>query len=219
MKKLLIALGILIVVGVAVFLYITRPVATPETDIATRSTENQLSGTPYRISQSDSSVSFHIKEILRDKPFTAVGTTNQVAGDITIDEAAQTITMGTITVDARTLKTDSTNRDGAINRAILKTGTAGNETITFVPKPVTMTEKITLGTPFTFSVNGDLTISGITKPATFAVTATQSAAGVKATIATTLKRSDYNLTIPSIPFVANVDDTFEIKGTVVAKKI
>lgn len=214
------------VVGYVGFTYFTRPVAQPTADISTQTTEDQLpveaSAAQYRVASSDSKVQFAIKETLNGKPFTAVGTTNQISGDISIKNAATVpeITMGVVNVDARTLKTDSEKRDGAINRFILQTETVGNEYIIFTPTKVTNpTNPIIAGIPFTFTVVGGLTVSGVTKPLTLTVTATETATGLSTTFKGTLKRSDYDLKIPEIPFVANVSDTFDISGTVVAKKI
>lgn len=220
---------IIAAIGYFGFTYLTRPVAQPTSDISTQTTEDQLptesSATQYRVASSDSMVQFAIKETLNGKPFTAVGTTNQISGDVSIKNAdtVPEITMGVVKVDARTLKTDSEKRDGAINRFILKTETAGNEYIVFTPKSITnLTDSSEDGAGiFEFTVNGDLTISGVTKSTSFIVEAILSENGttLTSTMKGILKRSDYNLNIPEIPFVANVSDTLDISGTVVAKKI
>lgn len=225
--KTIIWIIIIAALGYGVFSYATRPVAQPTTDIsesASSETEFPASETAehYRVTSSDSKIQFAIKETLNEKPFTAVGTTNQIAGDIEIENASTEpfVRIGTIKVDARTFKTDSEKRDGAVNRFILKTETPGNEYVTFTPTSIVQpTAPIVDGKAFTFTVTGDLTISGIKKSATMKVTATKSADKLSATIATTVKRSDYGLKIPEIPFVANVSDSFDVSGTIVAKKI
>lgn len=226
--KTIIIIIVLAALGYFGFNYATRPVATPTQDISATTQTEQLPATQtsgedhYRISQADSKVSFSIKETLYDKPANPVGTTNQISGDVVIKNTDTTpiITVGTIKVDARTFKTDSEKRDGAVNRFILKTETSGNEYVVFVPTKVTgPSTAIVDGKAFNFTVTGDLTISGVTKSVTLPITATKTAAGLSATMKTTLKRSDYNLTIPNIPFVANVSDSFDISGTFVAKKV
>ncbi len=217
---------VLAALGYIGFNYATRPVAQPTEDISIQTTESQLpeesDSTTYRVASSDSKVQFAIKETLNGKPFTAVGTTNQISGDVSIKDAdtKPVITMGTIKVDARTFKTDSEKRDGAVNRFILKTETAGNEYVTFTPTNViNPTTPIIDGKAFIFTTTGNLTISGVTKPATLTITATKTGDSLSATMKGTIKRSDYNLTIPNIPFVANVSDSFDVSGTIVAKKV
>lgn len=218
MKKVFTWIIVLLVIGAGVFWYVTRPVVV--TDIVTSVPENELveptDGALYRIDGSKSEVVFTIDEELRGSPFTVIGKTNAVSGDIAIAEDGE-ITIGTITIDARTFKTDNSQRDGAINRAIVKTETPGNEVVTFVAKEVVgVPNTIEDGKEFSFSVLGDLTLAGITKPATLAVVAKKTAIDFSGTITTTLKRSDYKLVIPNIPFVANVPDTFTGSASFVA---
>lgn len=210
MKKIFMWIVVLLLIGVGVFWYVTRPVVV--TDVISSVPENELEqpwgGELYRIDGTKSEVVFTIDEELRGSPFTVIGKTNAVSGDISITESGE-IVVGTITIDARTFKTDSSNRDAAINRAIVKTETAGNEVVIFTAKEVVgAPSAIENGTEFTFSVRGDLTLAGITKPATLSVTAVRTDDSFSGTITAPLKRSDYNLVIPSIPFVANVPDTF-----------
>lgn len=207
-------------------MYFLRPLEAPSEDISKATQSDQLNSessdqTTYRISQEESKVEFRIDEILREKPFTAVGTSNQIAGDFVIkNTGAPLVTIGTIKVDARTFKTDSENRDTAINRFIVKTETAGNEYITFTPTKINnLPASITKGMPFTFTVEGNMTMSGITKPQTMTITMTQTDDKLSGTVDVNLKRSDYNLTIPSVPFVASVSDTFTVKTTFVANKV
>jgi polyisoprenoid-binding protein YceI len=224
MNKIILWIVGIIIVGGGAFLYVTRPVQT-DTTVATDQTVagEQLQATGsgeqlYRIDSANSKVQFSITEELRGKPFTAVGTTDQVAGDILVSK--NSLTVGTITIDANTFKTDSAQRDGAITRLIVKTDTAGHQFVTFKPTAVTgLPATIETGKPFTFTVTGSLTLAGVTKPATLAVTATQTADALTGTIKTSLKRSDYDLTIPNIPFVANVPDTFDATATFSAKAV
>ncbi|MES2225038.1 MAG: YceI family protein, partial [Patescibacteria group bacterium] len=216
MNKIILWILGIIIIGGGAFLYATRPVQT-DTTVATNETvaKEQLAATApeqklYRIDSANSKVQFSITEELRGKPFTAVGTTNQVAGDIIVGttDGKASLTAGTITIDANTFKTDSAQRDGAITRFIIKTGTEGNQYITFKATSISaLPAVIETGKPFSFTATGNLTLAGITKPATLAVTATQTDSALTGTIKSTLKRSDYSLTIPNIPFVANVPDT------------
>ena len=167
----------------------------------------------FAIDTSGSESSFTIDEILRGEPFTVVGTTHDVSGDVTVDFSAPSRSaLGTIRIDARTLRTDNSNRDGAIKRFILHSQDAGKEFITFTPTKISGFPKaFAAGIPLNLTITGDLTISGITRSASFAASNVLiSPDSITGDAHSTIKRSDYNLIIPSIPFVANVPDEFTI---------
>ena len=205
-------LGIAIV-GVAGFLYATRPISSPVQDVqlvADTLNNDKTSGTSlYRISQENSKAEFKIGEILNGTPFMAIGATNQVAGDIIVSENPVKIEIGVIKINAKSFKTDDSRRDGAIARFILKSEDPGNEFIEFKPTNIN-------GTIPDFTVSGNLTISGVTKPATFSVSAKIEGEKMTGMAEAKIKRSDYNLVIPNIPFVASVDDEFAITVNIVA---
>ncbi|HSH79412.1 MAG TPA: YceI family protein [Herpetosiphonaceae bacterium] len=83
----------------------------------------------------ESEVRFLIDEVLNGAPKTVVGTTNQVAGEISVDpnDPSQT-RVGVIQVNARTLATDSGMRNRTIANRILQTGQY--EFITFTPTSI-----------------------------------------------------------------------------------
>ncbi|NJN44118.1 MAG: YceI family protein [Anaerolineae bacterium] len=146
-------------------------------------------------------------EQLRGQPVTAIGTSNQIAGELSVDLTnPQRSSVGTIQVNARTLETDQNFRNRAIQNEILQTGSY--EFITFVPTEVAgLPNSLAVGETITFQITGDLTIREITQQVTFDVTATLVAADRIAGLAsTTVLRSDYNLVIPSVPSVANVSE-------------
>lgn len=225
MNKIIVAVIVLILLGVGGYFYAFRDVAQPTEDISVTTQDDQLDTTEgetqYRIIQEDSKVEFRINEVLNDKPTTAIGTSNQVAGDFVINNSGNPIlTIGTVKVDARTFKTDKEKRDAAIARFILGTETAGNEFISFVPKTYEgLPAVITKGQPFTFTVTGDMTISGVMKSQSAKITATQSDDRLIGTVDMTVKRSDYGLKIPQVEFVASVEDSFTVKTTFVANKV
>ncbi len=218
-NKILIAVAVLVVGAVAAFFYVTRAPSAPSQDVAsaTESIATSSSTAVYRISQNDSLVKFEIDEILRDEPFTAVGTTTQIAGDIAI--GADSITIGTIKVNARTFKTDDERRDGAIARAILKSEDAANEFITFVPKGFDAETARVNGNILNLTITGDLTIAGVTKPGSFDVVLQLEETYIMATVESTVKRSDFGLTIPSLPFIAEVDDEVVVSANIVAELV
>ncbi len=230
MKQIITIIAAVVVIAIAgYFVSITRAPSAPSTDIQTAAESNESGavatsqGEVYRISQTESKAGFEIGEILRDKPFTAVGTTSEVAGDISlkVDEESghEYFDFGTITINARTFKTDSENRDGAIARMILRSEDPANEFITYKVTSVGLPDAPVPDVATAFSVTGDLTISGVTKQVTMLGTMTANSAKLSGNLSAKIKRSDFGLTIPNIPFVASVDDEFTIKADIVAYRI
>jgi polyisoprenoid-binding protein YceI len=129
-----------------------------------------------------------------------------VAGEIRLDFDQKQVTVGAIQVDARTLKTDSTFRDRAIQNQILDT--AKFEYITFTPTQITgLPAEAEIGKPVEFQITGDLTIRDVTQPVTFDMTATLvSEKRLEGSGKATVLRSNYGLIIPSVPSVADVSD-------------
>ncbi|MGH2583173.1 MAG: YceI family protein, partial [Anaerolineales bacterium] len=157
--------------------------------------------------QEESEARFIINEILNGNPKTVVGVTNDVAAQIVIDPTNPSATqLGIVQVNARTLVTDSGNRNRAIQNQILDT--AEYEFITFAPSTfVSFPTAGVVGDTFTFQVVGDLTIHDITQEVTFDVTVTiESETRLTGLATATILRGDYDLVIPQVPQVAGVDE-------------
>lgn len=220
MKKL-IWFVVVVLALVGLYFYLFRPVSAPSENINAASTpmmNESASSTVYHISQAGSKVSFTISEVLHGSPFMPVGTTDQIAGDIAVAQGSSSvpsIDIGTLTIDARTFHTDNPERDGSIGRFILKSDQAANEFITFVPSSTSVPVKNSAGT-WDATSTGDLTISGVTKPETFAVTFGIANGTLTGTASTTLSRKDFNLVIPNFSFIADVSDTFTVSAAITA---
>ena len=180
-------------------------------------TQTTAGSTTYTIDQASSEARFVIDEVLNGSPVTVVGTTNQVSGQIALDlnnpSAAQ---VGTIQINARTLATDSTQRDNAIKNRILYTD--DNEYITFVPTSlVGLPESVTVGESYNFQIVGQLPIAGQTHEATFDVTVTPTAAGALEGSATmTINYADWGISVPSVPMVTGLAETVTLEFDFVA---
>lgn len=171
----------------------------------------------YVISQDGSEVRFELDEDLRGVRTTVVGITNQVAGELAINlNDLSTAQVGVIQINARTLATDNNFRNRAIQNEILDTG--AYELITFTPTAVNgLPAAAAPGEEITFSIDGDLTIRDITQAVTFNVTATAvSDSQISGTATAVVSRADYNLTIPQVPNVANVEDEVQLTINFVA---
>ncbi len=233
MKKILIIIAALIIlIAGGGWVYLTRAPSAPSEDVTTGTELTTTQPTNeaqvvinaehiYRISQEDSQVSFEIDEVLRGEDFTVVGTTNQVAGDVVVSsEDLTNITFGPVRVNARTLKTDSTQRDGAIARAILQSETDANEFITFEATNVTPGATTVTETETAVDITGNLTISGTTQEVTFeGILQKSSDEELIGHAETTVQYQDFNLIIPEVPFVANVDNNVLLTIDFVATKV
>ena len=172
----------------------------------------QSSLTNYQISQDESRVRFNIHEELRGQPKDVIGASNQIAGEAAVDlNDLSTAQIGEILINARTLETDDGRRNQAIRNRILFTDQY--EFITFKPTQIIgLNGSAAPGQSFTFQVAGDLTIKDVTKPVTFDVTVTvESPERLIGSAKTSIARADFNLSVPSVPFVANVGETMTLE--------
>lgn len=203
-----------VVIAGGVYLYMTRDIAGPTADVqdATEQLESpgeSDTGVVYRISQDDSQAQFVINEVLNGSDKTVVGTSSEVAGDILLDpNSPANAQIGEIRINARTFATDDSRRNNAIARFILRSEDAANEFIVFQPNAVTgLPDTVAAGEPVEFQVTGDLTIAGETREVTFDVTASLAPdSRLTGTAETTVAYADFGISIPNVPFVANVED-------------
>lgn len=236
-KNVLVAIVVLVVLaaaGFAAYAFITAPTKAP-TPIERPATSTQPQTTPeaptmptvdapsgtYKIVADSSKASFSIYEKLRGEPKTVIGTTNFISGYFEADPAnLGEASISAIRINARTFVTDSTQRDNTTRRMILKTEEDTNEFIVFTPNLIEgLPATAKLDQEFTYRILGDLMISGVTKEATFEgsgkFTSDSEFVGMAST---TVMRSDFNLVVPSFPFLADVADNVGLQIEFVAKK-
>ncbi len=223
MKKIFGIILVIIIIGVIWFVRATRPVEQPTANNNVETAVERVdtattTGNTYRIS-SGSKAQFSLNELLRGKPVLVVGATDQIAGDITVTSMNPAVmTIGELKIDARTLKTDSRDRDGAIARMILKSSESGNEYITFKPTNVSdLPASIELGKEYAYKITGDLTVRGVTKSVTFnAKSVLKDANTLTGSADTTITYGDFGISVPDLPFLANVDKTTKLSVSIVA---
>lgn len=176
----------------------------------------------FRIIPEESEVRFILSEVLRGVPTTVIGRSNQVAADIAVNFAVPAASeVGTVRVNARTLLTDNEFRNRTIRSQILQSSQDEFEFSEFTPTSLDdMPESVTIGEPFSFKLTGDLKVRDIVKPVTFDVTVTPvSETRLEGNAVTTVKRSDYNLVIPSVPGVADVSEDVRLEIDFVAQAV
>jgi polyisoprenoid-binding protein YceI len=186
---------------------------TEEPTTVTSEPDPQISSgaTVYSISQAESQVRFELDEDLRGERKTVVGVTDQVAGEIALDlKDLSTAQVGVMQINARTLLTDSNLRNRAIQNEILDTGSF--EFVTFTPQAISgLPASIAIGEEISFTIEGSLTIRDITVPVIFNVIAhLDSEQQLSGTASAVIDRADFNLNIPSVPNVANVEEQVEL---------
>lgn len=185
-------------------------------------TPTPTSGGPivFTIVPAESEARFLIDEVLRGQPKTVVGVTDQVAGELAVDPNNPAgAVVGPVVVNARTLVTDNNFRNNAIKNRILLTNTY--EFITFEPTAIRgLPTTVTIGQPFEFEIEGDLTITDKTRTVVFAVTVTPvSPERIEGLARTTILWRDFGLFIPDSPSVDTVADevTLELEFVAVPK--
>lgn len=189
---------------------ISNTVTENAADSAETNTASTLS--LFNIVSAESEARFIIDEVLNGSPFTVVGATDQVAGQLAVDATNVDQTqIGTIQINARTLATDSSMRDRAISNRILYTDEY--EYITFTPTEIVgLPERVRVGDALNFQVVGDLTIRDVTKSVTFTMQVTAlSEDRLEGTATTTVNYADFGLSIPNVPSVTGVADTVTLE--------
>ena len=152
---------------------------------------------------------FRIKEVLRGDDTTVVASNPEVSVDVLVDfDDPDASEIGVVTIVADQFRTDESRRDTTINRFILDTGDFPE--ITFTPTEVVgLADALDGGVAM---VTGDLTIRDVTNPVTFELTIEEATAeGVTAEATAEVDRTDWDLNIPSVPFVASVDEMVSLE--------
>ncbi len=210
MKNTILSAALVILVLLIGYFYITRTPEAPSEDVNAGVTDvlEDTGGEKMIYTITDESVvSYSIGELLNGEPVTVVGETNEVGGEIAYNQSNPSdIQIGAIRINARTFKTDKVNRDNAVVNMVLKSNDDENEFIVFEPTNVEL-----VGSAIT--IDGDMTVSGVTNPVTFEGTL-EADETLKADIKATILYKDFNLTVPDLPFLADVDEEVVLKAVI-----
>lgn len=174
----------------------------------------------FRITEAESEARFKIEEVLLGNPTTVVGATRRVAGDIIVNfRSPASSQIGTIAINARTLKTDQEFRDQAIRGQILQSSRDEYEFIEF--RPVELINlpdtPAALGSPLLFQIRGDLKIRDVTRSVVFDAAVTPVASDrIEGVVSVTVRYSDFGLEIKAPPQVSSVGETVTLELDFVA---
>jgi polyisoprenoid-binding protein YceI len=133
---------------------------------------------------------------------TAVGRTDAVSGEATIE--GTTLTAARFDVDLTTITTETSMRDREVQEAL---ETEEFPTATFaLTEPVELGDAAATGDPIEVTVAGELTIHGVTQPVELSVEAQLVDDTVVLVATTDLTFADYGVEVPSSPIVVSVED-------------
>ncbi len=152
----------------------------------------------------------------RNLPSQAIGRTSAVTGTIAFDSSGAVVpAQSKIEVDLRTLKSDQSMRDRYIQNNPLQTSTYPTATIAIKrvsglpwPFPTSGTAK--------FTIEGDLTVHGMTKPTNWTASATFAGDNVTGSATTPFKFSDFGMTAPRTSIALSVEDTGTLEVQIAA---
>ncbi len=143
-----------------------------------------------------------------------------MSGTVDVNPAnADQAKIGPIRIDAGSFVTDDELRDSTLRAFILQADRYPE--IVFNPTTTTgLPAAAKVGDELAFEVTGDLTIRDVTRPVTFAVTLeVQSSERLLGRAEATILRSDFGLTIPEVPGVAEVDAEVRLRFVFVAERL
>ncbi len=162
-----------------------------------------LSGT-WSVVAGPSFVGYRIDEVLTTVgDFTVVGRTEDVAGSI---EASSTeVSAVELVVDMTTLTTDNSNRDQAMRGQALETDQFPEATFSLT-SPIPIESVPAEGETIEVTATGDLTIHGVTQSVDFPLTAAIEGTTLVVVGQLTVLLADYDISAPSAPIVASVED-------------
>src|SRR5215211_3202792 len=146
-----------------------------------------------------------------DLPKDAVGATKAVTGQIVVGADGKVVKDSSkFVVKLSEMKSDQTRRDNFLRRSTLETTKYPDAEL--VPVALEgLLLPIQPGSSQTFSVRGDLTVRGVTRPTTWQVTARAEGNDVVGTAATAFTFKDFNLEQPRVPVVLSVADTIRLE--------
>lgn len=168
------------------------------------------------VGQGKNEARYRVRERLmgRDLDNDAVGVTSEVTGGIALDSAGAIIpSLSRFVVQTANFASDAARRDGYVRGRLLEA--TQHPTVTFVPTAVrglpAAAATSRAATLYTFQLVGDLTVKGVTRPATWSVTARRAGTGVTGSAATAFTFGDFGLTQPRVPVVLSVADTIRLE--------
>ena len=167
----------------------------------------------YVVAPTGNEARYRVREQLvgKDLPNDAIGATPDVTGRIVVGADGRVLRDSSrIVVKVATLKSDASRRDNFLRRRTLQSDSF--PTVTLVPTAIQgLLSPIPAGQSRTFTLAGDLTVHGVTRPTTWNVTARADGSAVVGTATTAFTFKDFALDQPRVPVVLSVADTIKLE--------
>jgi polyisoprenoid-binding protein YceI len=188
----------------------TIAAGTPEsTGTASTGTASTGTGTPVNPDDlsgswgvaADSFAGYRVDEVLQGQDVTVTGRTEEVSGDLTVENLA--LTAATITVDVASIATDESARDAYFRDSAMAAGDFPTATFTLT-EPVTL-EAPQAGVAQTVTATGELTLHGVTQPVSVDLQAALTDTGGQVVGSIPITFSDYDVDAPNLGFVSVED--------------
>jgi polyisoprenoid-binding protein YceI/mono/diheme cytochrome c family protein len=176
-------------------LSITLPLEIVSSAPAAPKLEPTATQTLYRIDTTQSEARYNLQETILAglSERTVVGKSQTITGDILVDlQTPANIQLGAMTVNLEQLTSDSKLRDNRLKSTYLESSRF--PTATFIPESlVNFPETLELNKPYTFQIQGDLTLKDITAKTTWDVTLELADDKLIGTARTTIYLSNFKL--------------------------
>ena len=176
-------------------------------------TEIEEGSTLFTVAPESREARYRVREQLtqRDLPNDAVGTTNNVAGSIVVDQNGAIVPeQSRIAVDTASLESDSARRDNYVRQNTLET--QEYPTAEFVVREAPgLPNPLPTSGEAQFQVVGDLTIHGVTRQATWETTARFDEQGAMANATTRVALTDFGMTPPRVGPVLSIEDEAQLE--------
>jgi polyisoprenoid-binding protein YceI len=151
-----------------------------------------------------SQAGYRVKEVLFGQDVEAVGRTDQVTGDLTIDGAS--VGEGSFTVDMKTVKSDKDQRDGQFRGRIMETETYPTSKFTLT-EPIDLGSVPAVGSQVKAEATGELTLKDKGNRVAFEVIASRTAAdSFEVSGQIPVKFTDYGIANPGFPGIEVEND-------------
>jgi polyisoprenoid-binding protein YceI len=197
------------------------PTAAPAADAPTSAAAAGAAGArTFTIVPEQTEASYEVQEkfLNRDLPNMALGKTNAVSGDLQVStDGKPTGKITKITVDLRTLTSDSSRRDGRIRTQWLESDKYPFAEFTSTDvqgTPDTYTE----GQEVNFKLTGDMKIREVTKPVTFDVKGKLEGDTITGNATSKILMKDFGFDPPSVAGMLTVEDGVTITINFTAKE-
>jgi polyisoprenoid-binding protein YceI len=166
----------------------------------------------FTLAASGNQARFIVREhlMIMDAPNDAIGVTRAISGGIALTADGRIDPANSrIVVDLTTLTSDKENRDTWIKSHTLKTDSFPNAV--FVPRQFSGAGTLPLTGTIAVKLVGDLTVHGVTRPATWDVTLTAHGDEYTGSASTHIKFEDFGMDQPRLMIVISVVDDVKLE--------